>query len=133
VNLELELDSNLVSEPDKLKERIRQLFSLVRSSLTEELNGGNGHNSTAPAASTPPSAPSARPTESPKRNGSSGSTRGATPSQVKAIYAIARSRQVKLLDLLRGRFGVSRPDDLSLFEASGLIDEAETSEIQTAG
>src|SRR5262245_7623485 len=39
VNVETELDSGVVQEPDKLKERIRQLFGLARSSLDEELNG----------------------------------------------------------------------------------------------
>src|SRR5439155_7086344 len=46
VNLELELDGALVAEPQKLHERIRQLFGLVRTALAEELNGGsNGHDS----------------------------------------------------------------------------------------
>jgi hypothetical protein len=43
VNLELELDSGLSSEPDKLHEPIQQLFGLVRTSLAEELNGSDGH------------------------------------------------------------------------------------------
>jgi hypothetical protein len=42
VNIEMELDSGLIAEPNKLREKIRQLFTLVRSSLAEELNG-NGH------------------------------------------------------------------------------------------
>src|SRR5205807_1640883 len=44
INVDMEIDSALVSEPAKLQERIRQLFILVRTSLTEELNSGNpGH------------------------------------------------------------------------------------------
>ncbi len=56
VNLELELDSSLVGEPAKLKERIRQLFALVRTSLAEELNGGNanGHAQLSNGDSQPP-------------------------------------------------------------------------------
>src|SRR4051794_40846628 len=42
VNVELELESALIGEPVKLQDRIRQLFSVVRTSLAEELNG-NGH------------------------------------------------------------------------------------------
>jgi len=38
----MELDSSLAGDPAKLHERIRQLFGLVRTSLTEELTG-NGH------------------------------------------------------------------------------------------
>src|SRR5687767_5296379 len=42
VNVELELDSSLIGEPAKFQERIRQVYNLARSSLNEELNGGNG-------------------------------------------------------------------------------------------
>ena len=44
VNLELELDTSLVAEPQKLQERIRDLFDLVRTSLAEELNGHGAVN-----------------------------------------------------------------------------------------
>src|SRR3954447_4475621 len=56
VNMELELDGGLAAEPDKLHDKIRRMFTLVRDSLEEELrppagaagNGkaqanGNGH------------------------------------------------------------------------------------------
>ena len=55
VNLELEFDTGLASEPDKLHERIRHLFGLVRASLTEELNGG-ANQPCLPAGSTAGSA-----------------------------------------------------------------------------
>jgi hypothetical protein len=129
VNVEMELDSALVSEPAKLQDRIRQLFSMVRSTLTEELNGGahhgqpaNGHDggqrTTAGAreASSPPAGQ--------RDNGS----RRATPSQVKAIYAISRSKRINLSQLLRERFQVNRADDLSLSEASLVIDELKSAE-----
>src|SRR5207253_2492390 len=45
VNLELELDTALASDSSKLQEKIRHLFGLVRVSLAEELNAGNGHQS----------------------------------------------------------------------------------------
>src|SRR5262245_46559043 len=38
VHVELEADSTLVSEPAKFQQRIREVFSLVRASLAEELN-----------------------------------------------------------------------------------------------
>ena len=44
LNLELELDASLVAEPQKLQERIRDLFDLVRTSLAEELNGHGAVN-----------------------------------------------------------------------------------------
>lgn len=111
VNVEMELESSLVGEPSKLQDRIRQLFGVVRSSLAEELNGSqqvskNG-NGTAPD----------------KSNGSTSNRRAATQSQVKAIHAIANKKQLNLGQLLRERFHVGRADDLSLQEASRLIDE----------
>ena len=48
VNLELELESSLVSDPDKMHEKIRNLFLLARKAVDEELK--NGH-ADAPAKS----------------------------------------------------------------------------------
>lgn len=116
VNLEIELDSGLVTEPAKLQDRIRQLFALVRTSLAEELNGNghapNGENTPAPSANTNGNGPS--------RNGGQ---RQATQSQVKAIHAIARSRRIDIGQFLNDRFHVNRPDDLTIKEASQVIDE----------
>jgi hypothetical protein len=49
--------------------------------------------------------------------------RPATPAQVNAIYGLAKRRKLNLADLLRSRFTVRRPEDLSLPAASALIDE----------
>jgi hypothetical protein len=118
VNLELELDSGLINDPAKLKDRIRQLFDMVRTSLAEELHvaNGNGHQPVEETRSPPDT----------NGNGHAPRTqcrRQATPAQVKAIYAIARSRHTNLVQFLRGRFEVNRPDDLSITEASQVIDE----------
>lgn len=40
VNLELELDSGLLSDPPRLREPNKNLFGLVKVSLPEEPNGG---------------------------------------------------------------------------------------------
>lgn len=116
VNLELEVESGLVREPDQLHEKIRSLFSLAKRSVEEELNGqshaaqnGNG-NGNGPHSGT---------------NGNGSSTangRQATVSQVRAIHAIANRQKLDLTAELRSRFGVERPDDLSLSQASELID-----------
>ena len=47
---------------------------------------------------------------------------------MKAIYAIARRYRIGLPAFLHGRFHVARPDDLSIGEASELIDELKYSE-----
>lgn len=114
VSLELELDAALAREPMKLRHHIRQMFNMVSASVAEELkaNGAPGSNGSHASAMQPRS-----------KESSSGSARPATASQVKAIHAIARGQQANLLQLLRERFQVSRPDDLTLSEASRLIDE----------
>jgi hypothetical protein len=115
VNLEMELESALTAQPDKLQDRIRQLFSLVRASLAEELkNGGNGPNKPAPQngqTSYPPSNP----------------PRAATQSQLKAIMAIAKRLRINAVQLARDRFQVRRPEDLSIQQASAIIDELKNS------
>lgn len=118
VNVEMELESTLVGDPAKLQERIRQLFWIVRASLTEELNGngaakngneanGHTHHGEGNGSSAPP-----------KEN-----FRAATQSQVRALHAIAKSKNINLTRLLRGRHHVDRPDELSIKEASALIDQ----------
>jgi len=49
VNLDVELDSGLIQEPERLQERIRQVFRLAQQAVDEELarcqqgNGTAGH------------------------------------------------------------------------------------------
>src|SRR5439155_9662096 len=134
VNLELELDGALVAEPQKLHERIRQLFGLVRTALAEELNGGsNGHESANKGAN-------ARHDEDDQRNDGNGDSRShdvgqrgnpprpATTSQVKALFATTKSQRLNLNQLLRERFRVGKPEDLTIREASQLIDQLKNAE-----
>src|SRR5450631_3645439 len=89
VNLEIELDASLVTEPAKLQEKIRHLFGLVRQSLAEELNGGNtnGHASKSANGNGQPKPANANGNGTQRTNG----PRPATQSQVKAIHSIARN------------------------------------------
>src|SRR5215510_5452686 len=73
VNLELEVEGHLVSEPEALLDRIRRLFSLARNAVDEELNGRR------PAPSTDRSV-AGNSSADKKPNG-----RLATTAQVKAI------------------------------------------------
>jgi hypothetical protein len=49
-------------------------------------------------------------------------SRPATPSQVRALYAIARSQRIELSQFLYDRFGLRRANDLSIKQASVAID-----------
>jgi hypothetical protein len=118
VNLELELDSSLVAEPDRLQDRIRQLFRLAKASVDEELHS-DGSADRAPSGSNGQARAHAA-------NGNGhrpGSVRRATQSQVRALWAIAERQQVDLGQCLRDQFGVNGPDALSITQASQLIDE----------
>lgn len=132
VNVELELDSGLVGDAAKLKERIRQLFGVVRASLAEELNGnGQPSGDTKPAANQNSNGNGNGTNNNygngnghtPASNQRNGGPRQATQSQVKAIHAIARSRNINVGQFLSERFRVSRPDELSIKTASQAIDE----------
>ena len=113
VNLELELDSGLVGDPDRLKDRIRQLFDLAKTSVDTELSGSsmptnrNGHASE-------------------HHNGHGNgrrrdNTRKATASQVRALHAIADRTGIDLAANLQTDFGIHDPEQLTITEASQLI------------
>lgn len=129
VNLEIELDSQLVADPGKLQERIRQCFGMVRASLDEELSGGNGN-----AATSNSNANGQNSNGNGNGNGNgrfAGNQRSggrqATQSQIKAIHAICRRQRIDLSAFLQERFHVQRPDDLSIQDASSVIDELKSS------
>ena len=59
VNFEVEVEPTLVEKPDQLRERVRYLFQLAKTSVEEELDGhgvqdaaGSGHNGNASAHNT---------------------------------------------------------------------------------
>ena len=131
VNIELELDSALVAEPGKLQDRIRQAFALIKTSLAEELNGNGNGNHGQPATG---NGEDARSQPHANGNGAKGTNqrdslpRPATQSQCKALFAITRAQGINLSQLLRERFRTGKPEELSIREASGLIDELKKSE-----
>ena len=120
VTMEMELDSTLANEHAKLQDKIRQLFSMVSVSLSEELNGsGNGHYAPGNPSSNGGAANgyNHQPSQGDER------PRPATQSQVKALFAITKSKRLNLNQLVQDRFQAARPEDLSIRQASKLIDE----------
>jgi hypothetical protein len=108
VNLELEVESNLLQHPDGLTDRIRKLFGMAREAVDQELNG--------------PRQPSGR-SHAGGDGRSNGGHRPATVSQLRAIRAICQQRNLDADQAANERFGVSSVDELTLTEASTLIDE----------
>lgn len=109
VGLEMEVEASLIHEPQRLQERISHLFCLAKQSVDQELTGQSGRNG-----------------EEESPNGAVGGhdpvVPPATCRQVSAIHAIANDRQIDLIGELQNRFGVDRPKDLSIRQASELID-----------
>jgi len=130
VNVEIEVDSSLVSEPAKLHEKIRNVFGLVRASVAEGLNGTNGHcHADSPDMNGRQNGSNDNGAAHNEANGQRSSPgRRATESQCKALFAITKSQGLKLKDVLRERFHVDKPEELSLKEASQLIDALKASE-----
>ena len=150
VNLELELDSTLVAEPERLQERIRELFGLAKASIEEELHiepaqpAVNVQHSAGQAATTP------RQQHANGRNGASRSTTNgyrsngngrqpannpppATASQIRALHAIANRQGLNLEAVLQDRFDISDAATLTVAEASQMIDDLNATNTATAG
>lgn len=121
VNLEVELDSALAMEPAKLQERVRQLFSMVRQSVSEELAKRNGQADSRAG----PEESSASPTKKPTQ-------RLATSRQVKALHLIAKQQGFDLLEIVRLRHGLDRLEDLTIQQASELITALKSGEQSSA-
>jgi hypothetical protein len=115
VTLELELDGPTAANPERTRAQIASLFRLARQAVAEELaqtgpgpvdaglaNSTNGHDAPRSSQSGP---------------------RLATANQIRAIRGLSARYRVDLPEMLRLRFGVSMAEELSLADASALIDE----------
>jgi hypothetical protein len=115
--LHAQIRGAFIAAQQAVNDELNRLQSLpVRPSPTAEVTtSGNGHHNgpVAHANGTPT-----------RRNGvHTRTSKPATAGQVKAIYAIARAQHADLEGLLRDEYAVGRPEDLSLADASKLIDQ----------
>jgi hypothetical protein len=137
-NVEVELDSSLLqTDLDGFHTQVRGAFVAATQAVDDELTRLQSRPA-APAASHIGPAVEARRNVSADhpRAAPAGSNRVATRSdggvgrppkpasanQVRAIVTMARWRDADLASLLRDEYGVGRPEDLSLADASRLID-----------
>jgi hypothetical protein len=136
--LDVELDAGLVErDPEALRDQIRSAFAACRAAVAEELarqehptsepepGPALADRSIPPPAQEPSSSNGAAPGRSASRNGTNGSPRGGRPAsekQCQAIRAIARRHGADLAAILRQEFRVDRVEELSVSQASQLID-----------
>lgn len=141
-NVELELDSVLLqNDVHAFQDQVREAFAAAEQAVEAEvarLQGAPGgsrlalpapRNGTSRVHHTNGNSSSVRANGTSVRNGTVPDrlpTR-CTAKQVRAIRAIARNLRINLEDHLRHEFGVEAPDELTLAQASELIDELRAS------
>jgi hypothetical protein len=108
VHLELELDAATAEDAELVRQRVRQLFVQVKSAVHDELAQAE---------------PRCLEQTGPARNAASRRNRPATPAQLKALARIADRWQFDLPAWLFERFGTGDPAELTVGQASELIDE----------
>jgi len=119
VHLEVELDSSLIGDADRLQERIKQLFVLAKTAVDEELAAAKPNGRCADGRDDETAGNEQGHAPKRRRDG----TRRATANQVRALHALAERQGIELADKLQTLFGVRDPAELAITEASGLIDE----------
>ena len=111
-NVAVELDGSLLqSDLESFHRHVRNAFIACRQAVTDELNRGQDHAST--------NGDGQKANAKPRRD----NTRRATASQVRALNAIADRQRIDLVALLKERFNIQTASDLTISEASDLIDE----------
>lgn len=130
-HVEVELDSTLIQHDlDGFQRHVRNAFIACRQAVQDELArhnaaGTNGHGSPGQNVQAEHSANGHHDGNGHGNghgNGRRRTPRKATSSQVRAIYAIADRQRLDVGQIVQERFQVAQAEDLSIAEASDLID-----------
>ena len=131
-HVEFEIDRSLIDHDlDGFHQKVAGAFAACRQAVNDQLAQESGHSS--PNGNGHAGNNSNRNGYS-HANGNGNGTRHevgtATQSQVRAIFAIAKRQRVDPANLVRERFNVERLEDLSIREASTLIDDLKRGAIE---
>jgi hypothetical protein len=110
IGLEMEAEACLVHQTARFHDQVDQLFALARESVDREL-------------ARPAAVLAQEPLCNSRNRSRQGVERTATVSQLRALKAIANEQEIDLLLELRARFGIENLAELTLVQASRLIDE----------
>jgi hypothetical protein len=136
-NLELELDAGLLERDlGSFHTQVRSDYVAAHHAVHDELarlQATNGESRQRSPSRSPRNGAESRNGHE-RSNGNSAPTRRdqseqsrspkpATPNQVKAIHSIARRQDVDLVAILRHEYEVDRAEELTLRQASSLIDQ----------
>ncbi|MFO0871283.1 MAG: hypothetical protein U0935_20355 [Pirellulales bacterium] len=137
-NLELELDSGAVSDPDRLRQQVRYLFGLAKASVEEELN-----QQQAALPHTPPNghSPAASTSGNGHHHASSNGQRLCGAVEWSCGHGVTgprnqdhrRSPAAADLAAQLEPFGVQAVEDLSIQQASQMIDELKAEPVGAGG
>jgi hypothetical protein len=116
VHLEMELDRAVLDDPERFQTEIEVIFEQARSAVERELQRDVSPESES-------CGPSDGQPNHQGQNGCAGAPRPATPNQIRAIQTIARQRDVDLCQLLDAKFNGKTAEELTIVEASLLIDQ----------
>ncbi len=117
-SVETEMNNGVLQhDPDGFQQQARQAYAACAQAVNDELARQQGQSASPPVTNGHTANGNGR-----RRNGA----RKATGSQARALHVIADRQGVDLAGLLRQRFGVELAGDLSITEASALIDELKT-------
>ena len=118
INLEMEVDTSVAADPSQLQTYIHNVFDLVRTALEQELRG----RVVTTANVTPAALARVLRSRNTSRQPNGRAQRPATTAQSAALRRLADQGQMDLPGFLQERYGVDRPEALTVAQASQAID-----------
>jgi len=119
-HVEFEVETSLMeSNLDGFHQKVHSAYSACQQAINEQLAR---YQSTPPNLNAP-SRPQLNGQTNPNPQQVRQESSRATQNQIRSIFAIARSQGLDPLQLVRTRFNLDLPEDLTIREASSLIDE----------